>query len=85
MLEPQGLLVTLVIGLIAGWLAGQIMKGSGYGLIGDLIIGIIGAFIGSWLWHLLSLPSLGNIWVNNIVSATVGALVLLLILRMVKR
>jgi uncharacterized membrane protein YeaQ/YmgE (transglycosylase-associated protein family) len=85
MLEPQGLLVTLVIGLIAGWLAGQIMKGSGYGLIGDLIIGIIGAFIGSWLWHLLNLPSLGNIWVNNIVSATVGALVLLFILRLIKR
>jgi uncharacterized membrane protein YeaQ/YmgE (transglycosylase-associated protein family) len=85
MLEPQGLLVTLVIGLIAGWLAGQIMKGSGYGLIGDLVIGIIGAFIGSWLWHLLNLPSLGNIWVNNIVSATVGALVLLFVLRLIKR
>jgi uncharacterized membrane protein YeaQ/YmgE (transglycosylase-associated protein family) len=85
MLEPQGLLVTLVIGLIAGWLAGQIMRGSGYGLVGDLIIGIIGAFIGSWLWHFFNLPSLGNIWVNNIVSATVGALVLLFILRLIKR
>src|SRR5262249_29766028 len=52
-----GLLVTLVVGLIAGWLAGKIVRGSGFGLIGDLVIGVIGAFIGRWLWiSLLHLP-----------------------------
>jgi uncharacterized membrane protein YeaQ/YmgE (transglycosylase-associated protein family) len=81
----ESLLVILVVGLIAGWLAGQIMKGSGYGLIGDLIIGIIGAFIGSWLWGLLQLPTIGNFWINAIVISTVGALVLLFVLRLIKR
>jgi len=81
----EGLLVILVVGLIAGWLAGQIMKGSGYGLIGDLVIGVIGAFIGTWLWGLLHLPLIGGFWINAIVISTVGALVLLFILRMVKR
>ena len=50
-----------------------------------IIIGIIGAFIGSWLWGLLHLPTIGNIWVDRIVISTVGALVLLFILRLVKR
>ena len=81
----EGLLIFLVIGLIAGWLAGQIMRGAGYGLIGDLIIGIIGAFIGTWLWGVLHLPTIGNFWISAIVIATVGALVLLFILRLIRR
>jgi uncharacterized membrane protein YeaQ/YmgE (transglycosylase-associated protein family) len=85
MLGTESLIVILVVGLIAGWLAGKIMKGSGFGIIGDLIVGIIGAFIGAWLWGLLHLPLLGNFWVNAIVTATVGAVVLLFILRLIKR
>ena len=85
MLGTNSLLVILIVGLIAGWLAGQIMRGSGYGLIGDLIIGIIGAFIGSWLWGQLHLPTIGNFWINAIVIATAGAIVLLLILRLIRR
>jgi uncharacterized membrane protein YeaQ/YmgE (transglycosylase-associated protein family) len=81
----ESLLVILVVGLIAGWLAGRIMKGSGYGIIGNIIIGIIGAFIGTWLWGLLHLPTIGNFWVNAVVISTVGALVLLFILGLVKR
>ena len=81
----ETLLIWLVVGLIAGWLAGKIMKGSGFGIIGDLIVGIIGAFIGAWLWGLLHLPLLGNFWINAIVTATVGAVVLLFILRLIKR
>jgi len=81
----ESLIVILVVGLIAGWLAGQIMKGSGYGLIGDLIIGLIGAFIGTWLWGLLSLPTIGNTLISAIVISTVGALVLLFVLRLIKR
>jgi uncharacterized membrane protein YeaQ/YmgE (transglycosylase-associated protein family) len=85
MLATNSLIVILVVGLIAGWLAGQIMRGAGFGIIGDLIIGIIGAFIGTWLWGQLHLPTIGNFWINAIVIATVGALVLLLILRLIRR
>jgi len=75
MLGTESLIVILVVGLIAGWLAGKIMKGSG----------VIGAFIGAWLWGLLKLPMIANFWVSAIVTATVGAVVLLFILRLIKR
>ncbi len=55
MLEPQSLIVWLVIGLIAGWLAGQIVKGYGFGLVGNLVVGVVGAFIGGWLLGLLNI------------------------------
>jgi uncharacterized membrane protein YeaQ/YmgE (transglycosylase-associated protein family) len=84
-MEGQGLLITLVVGAIAGWLAGQIMKGSGYGLIGDIIIGVIGGFIGSWLWGVLKLPMIANFWISAIVTATVGAVALLFVIRLVRR
>ena len=85
MLQTNSLVVILIIGLIAGWLAGQIMKGSGYGLIGDLIVGVIGAFIGGWLWNVLHLPVLGPWWLTAIVSAVIGACILLFVLRLVRR
>jgi uncharacterized membrane protein YeaQ/YmgE (transglycosylase-associated protein family) len=85
MLGTESLVVILVVGLIAGWLAGKIMKGSGFGIIGDLIVGIIGAFIGAWLWGVLHLPVIANFWINAIVTATVGAVILLFILRLIKR
>lgn len=85
MLEINSLIVILIIGLIAGWLAGQIMKGGGFGLIGDLVVGIIGAFIGGWLWATLHLPALGPWWLTAVVSAVVGACILLFIIRLIKR
>jgi uncharacterized membrane protein YeaQ/YmgE (transglycosylase-associated protein family) len=85
MLETNSLIVILIVGLIAGWLAGKIMKGSGFGIVGDLIVGIVGAFIGSWLWGVLHLPVIANFWVSAIVIATVGALVLLFIVSLVRR
>ncbi len=85
MLGTDSLLVILIVGLIAGWLAGQIMRGSGYGLVGDLVIGIIGAFIGTWLWGVLRLPTIGGFWISSIVISTVGALVLLFLLRLIRR
>jgi uncharacterized membrane protein YeaQ/YmgE (transglycosylase-associated protein family) len=85
MLETNSLIVILIVGLIAGWLAGKIMKGSGFGIIGDLVVGIIGAFIGGWLWGFAHLPSLGPWWLTAIVSATVGALILLFVIGLVKR
>ncbi len=73
----------LIIGLIAGWLAGQFVKGGGYGLVGDLIVGVVGAFIGGFLFRALGLSAYGLI--GNLVVATVGAVVLLVVLRAVKR
>jgi uncharacterized membrane protein YeaQ/YmgE (transglycosylase-associated protein family) len=78
----QGLLVVLVVGIVAGWLAGQIMRGAGYGLIGDLIVGIVGAYVGDWLLPRLGI-FLGRGIVAAIIDATIGALVLLFILRLV--
>ncbi|HEY3642472.1 MAG TPA: GlsB/YeaQ/YmgE family stress response membrane protein [Xanthobacteraceae bacterium] len=85
MFTTNSLVVILIVGLIAGWLAGQIMRGSGYGIIGDIIIGIIGAFIGNWLWGVLRLPAIGNFWISAIAISTVGALFLLFILRLIRR
>ena len=85
MFETNSIIVILVIGLIAGWLAGKIMQGGGCGIIGDIIVGIVGAFVGLWLWGVLRLPMIGNFWVNAIVTATVGACVLLFVIGLIKR
>jgi len=77
------LLWFLLIGLAAGWLAGQIMKGGGFGIIGDLIVGVIGAVLGGWLFGLLGVGAGGLL--GALIVATVGAIVLLFILRLVKK
>ena len=77
-MSSESLLVILFVGLVAGWLAGQIVQGTGFGLIGDVIIGILGAFIGSWLLPQLGIH-LGTGLIGAIVSATIGAVLLLLI------
>ena len=73
----------LLIGIIAGWLAGNIMKGGGFGLIGDLVVGVVGSFIGSYLFGHLGL---GNAYgtLGEIGMATVGAIVLLGVLRLIR-
>ena len=81
-LSNQSLLVILVVGIVAGWLAGRVMSGGGYGLIGDLIVGLIGAFIGDWLLPQLDIH-LGTGIIALILNAFIGAVVLLLILRLV--
>ncbi|QKC81538.1 GlsB/YeaQ/YmgE family stress response membrane protein [Mesorhizobium sp. NZP2077] len=81
-LSNESIIVIVLVGLIAGWLAGKIVRGAGYGLIGDIIIGIIGAFIGDWLLPRLGIH-LGSGTVSSIVNATIGAIVLLLIIRLV--
>jgi len=73
-----------VVGLIAGWLAGQIVRGTGFGLLADIAIGIVGALIGAWLLPQLGIH-LGSGMVAAIISATIGALLLLLILRVAYR
>jgi uncharacterized membrane protein YeaQ/YmgE (transglycosylase-associated protein family) len=79
----RGLIWFLCVGLIAGWLAGKIMKGSGFGLVGDLVVGILGALVGGWLFSLVGIAAWG--WLGSIIVALVGALILLYLVRMVKR
>ena len=80
----MGLLVFLIVGAIAGWLAGQIVKGGGYGLIGDIIVGIVGAYIAGFLFPMLGI-ALGAGIVGEIISAAIGAIILLVVIRAVKR
>jgi len=82
-MSGENLLVILVVGLVAGWLAGQIVRGTGFGIIGDLIIGVIGAFIGGWLLPQLGIHICFGI-IGAIINATIGALLLLLIIRFVR-
>lgn len=83
-MDPHGLIVWLIIGAVAGWLAGTLMKGGGFGLIGDIVVGIVGAFIGGWLAGALHVDIGGGL-ISSILTATIGAIVLILIVRMVKR
>jgi uncharacterized membrane protein YeaQ/YmgE (transglycosylase-associated protein family) len=81
-MSGESLAIILVVGLIAGWLAGQIWQGSGFGLVGDLVIGVLGAFIGSWLLPQLGIH-LGSGLLAAIINATIGALVLLFLISLV--
>ncbi len=85
-MDLQSLIILLLVGLIAGWLAGVIVKGYGLGLIGNMIVGVVGAFLAGWLLPTLGLGfSLGNPLITSIVYATIGAIVLLLLLGLVRR
>jgi uncharacterized membrane protein YeaQ/YmgE (transglycosylase-associated protein family) len=81
-MSAESLLVILLVGLITGWLAGQMVRGTGYGLVADIAIGIVGALIGGWLLPELGVH-LGTGIVAAIVAATIGAILLLLILRLI--
>jgi len=83
-MSAEGLLIILFVGLIAGWLAGQIVRGTGYGLVADICLGIVGALIGSWLFPSLGLHLGGGI-IASIISATIGAVLLLVVLRLVPK
>jgi uncharacterized membrane protein YeaQ/YmgE (transglycosylase-associated protein family) len=82
-MSGESLVIILLVGLIAGWLAGQIMRGAGFGIVGDLVIGIIGAFIGAWLLPQLGIH-LGAGLVAAVINATIGALLLLVIIKLVR-
>ena len=77
------LLWFLIIGIVAGWLAGKIMKGKGFGLIGNLIVGVIGAFIGGLLFGALNIVAYGLI--GSLIAALVGAIILLWIISLFKK
>lgn len=80
-MSNESLLVILLVGVVAGWLAGKVVRGAGFGIIGDLLIGIVGAFIGNWLLPRLGIH-LGTGVISAIVNATVGAILLLLAVRL---
>jgi uncharacterized membrane protein YeaQ/YmgE (transglycosylase-associated protein family) len=74
----------VLVGLIAGWLAGQLMKGGGFGVIGDIVVGIIGALIGGLLFSSLGISAGGGL-LGAIIVATIGAVVLIALLRLIRR
>lgn len=80
----HGIIVWLIIGAVAGWLAGVLVKGGGFGLLVDILVGIVGAVIGGWLAGLLGIGVSGGI-AASIFTATIGAVVLLLVLRAIRR
>jgi uncharacterized membrane protein YeaQ/YmgE (transglycosylase-associated protein family) len=81
--SSESLLIILFVGLVAGWLAGKIVQGTGFGTIGDMALGIVGAFIGDWMMPRLGIE-LGFGLIGAIINATIGAIVLLLIIRLVR-
>jgi len=83
-MSAEAIIVWLIIGAIAGWLAGQLVKGGGFGLIGDIVVGIVGALIGGWLAGVLGI-SIGSGYVASMITAVIGAVILLLIVRAIKR
>jgi uncharacterized membrane protein YeaQ/YmgE (transglycosylase-associated protein family) len=82
-LSSESLIVILFVGLVAGWLAGKIVRGTGFGIIGDILVGIAGAFISSLLFPRLGIH-LGTGTVSEIIYSAIGAIVLLLIVRLVR-
>ena len=82
-MEGTGLIMFLVIGAVAGWLAGKLMKGGGFGLVVNIVVGVIGAFIGGSLFSALGISAGG--FIGSLVTATVGALVLLWVVGLIKK
>ncbi len=74
----------LIIGVVAGWLAGKLVKGGGFGLVGDLVVGVIGAVLGGWLFGSFG-ASLGGGLIGSLIVATVGAVILLFLVRVIKK
>jgi uncharacterized membrane protein YeaQ/YmgE (transglycosylase-associated protein family) len=83
-IEIQALIIFLIVGAIAGWLAGQIMTGFGFGLVGNIILGIIGAFVAGWLLPRLGIYIGGGI-IGDIINALIGAIVVLFVIGLLKR
>ena len=82
-ISSESLIVILFVGLVAGWLAGKIVRGTGFGIVGDILVGIAGAFVASFLFPKLGIH-LGTGLVSEIIYSAIGAIVLLLIVRLVR-
>jgi len=79
----MGIIVWLVVGLIAGWLAGLIMKGSGYGVLGDILLGLVGGIVGGWLFGLLLPAAEPSGFIGAIIVSAIGAIVLVALSRLI--
>ena len=82
-ISSESLIVILFVGLVAGWLAGKIVPGTGFGIIGDILVGIAGAFVASFLFPKLGIH-IGTGLISEIIYSAIGAIVLLLIVRLVR-
>jgi uncharacterized membrane protein YeaQ/YmgE (transglycosylase-associated protein family) len=80
----MGFLIWIIVGLVAGWLAGQVMKGGGYGVVVDIILGLVGGVVGGWIFGLLGISSGGGM-IGSIIVAFVGAVILVGITRLIKK
>lgn len=80
----MGIIAWLIVGAIAGWLAGLIVKGAGFGLLGNIVVGIIGAVVAGWLLPKLGIR-LGTGWLGEIFDAAIGGVVVLVILSLIRR
>jgi len=79
--NPEGFITWIVIGLIAGWLAGKIMKGSGYGILGDIVLGLIGSVVGGFVVGLFMVGTSG--FIGSIVVSAIGACLLIFLMRLI--
>jgi len=79
----HGIIWWIVVGLVAGWAAGKIMKGGGYGVIADILLGIVGGILGGWIVNLLGFAQGGFVW--SVLVAILGAVILIWITRLIKQ
>jgi uncharacterized membrane protein YeaQ/YmgE (transglycosylase-associated protein family) len=79
----ESILVILLVGVVAGWLAGKVVRGTGFGLIGDLVVGVAGAFVAAWLFPRFGIH-LGTGIVEEIIYSALGAIILLVIVRLIR-
>lgn len=85
-MTATGLIIFLIVGAVAGWLAGLIVRGFGFGLLGNIVVGIIGAFLAGWLLPMAGIGfSLGSPIITSIIYAMLGAIILLVIIGLIKR
>jgi uncharacterized membrane protein YeaQ/YmgE (transglycosylase-associated protein family) len=82
-MSNESILIILVVGVVAGWLAGKVVRGTGFGLIGDLVVGIAGAFVAAWLFPRLGIH-LGTGILSEILYSALGAIILLVIVRLIR-
>lgn len=80
----MGLIAWIIVGLIAGWLAGQVMKGGGYGVLADIVLGILGGLLGGWIFGRMGVAAGGGM-IGSIIVAFIGAVILVGITRLIKR
>jgi len=83
-MDATGIIIALIIGALAGWIAGQVVKGGGFGLIGDIIVGIVGSIIAGYLFPHLGI-SLGGGFIGAVIASAIGAIILLAIIKLIRR